>query len=127
MEMKAVVAKFKFKDTPVVINAPSALEREFVKLGFRAAFGKTASANTLVFINNKREFVDFLAKGVKKTEPGGVLWFAYAKGTSKVKTDVNRDILWAEAEPFGWRPVSAISIDETWSGLRFRPFDQVGK
>jgi hypothetical protein len=30
-------------------------------------------------------------------------------------------------EEFGITTVSAISIDETWSALRFRPINQVGK
>ncbi|NTU82703.1 MAG: hypothetical protein HGA45_25595 [Chloroflexales bacterium] len=59
--------------------------------------------------------------------PGGLLWVAYAKGGSKLPTDVNRDRLWVAVEPTGWRPVRQVAIDEVWSGMRFRPADDVGR
>ncbi len=46
---------------------------------------------------------------------------AYAKGTSKVKTDVNRDKLWQAVEPIGWQPVRQVALDEVWSAMRFKP------
>ena len=52
---------------------------------------------------------------------GGVLWFAYPKRSSGVETDVARDRGWDALSAAGWRPVSQISIDDTWSALRFRP------
>ncbi|MGP8215089.1 MAG: hypothetical protein ACLQQ4_05955 [Bacteroidia bacterium] len=56
-----------------------------------------------------------------------VLWFAYPKGTSKIKTDINRDTLRVTGEKYGITTVTAISIDDTWSALRFRPIDKAGK
>lgn len=53
-----------------------------------------------------------------------MLWLAYAKGSSKVKTDVNRDKLWAAVLPLGWQPVRQIALDEVWSALRFKPSDK---
>jgi hypothetical protein len=50
-----------------------------------------------------------------------LLWVAYPKGSSGVKTDVNRDRLWQALEPTGWRPVRQVALDETWSAMRFRP------
>lgn len=125
--MKEVIAKFKFKDKGVIINAPAEIEKEFVKLGFKPAFDKTKSTNTLVFINDKKQFTDFLKSSLKNIEPDSVLWFAYPKGTSKIKTDINRDIVRVTGEEYGITTVTAISIDDTWSALRFRPIDKVGK
>ena len=71
--------------------------------------------------------INFLGTELSKIEFDSVLWFAYPKGTSKIKTDINRDILRATGEEFGITTVTAISIDETWSALRFRPIMQVGK
>ena len=56
-----------------------------------------------------------------------MLWIAYAKGTSKVKTDVNRDRLWAAVQPIGWQPVRQIALDEVWSAMRFKPVEKAGK
>jgi hypothetical protein len=50
--------------------------------------------------------------------PGGVFWVAYPKGG---KSDLSRNELWTLLEPYLWRPVSQIAIDDTWSALRFRP------
>ncbi len=126
--MQDIIKKFKFKDKGIVINAPEQMVKEFEKLGFKTDFDKKVkSANTLVFINNNKEYLDFLKNSLKNIEPDSVLWFAYPKGTSKVKTDINRDTIRVTGEEFGITTVSAISIDETWSALRFRPMDRVGK
>ncbi len=54
-----------------------------------------------------------------------LVWLAYPKG-SQLKTDVNRDRLWKALEGTGWRPVRQISLDATWSAMRFRPAALVG-
>lgn len=125
--MKDIIKKFKFKNNGVVFNAPTTLEKEFVKLGFKTTFDKIKSTNTLVFINDNKEYLNFLKTGLKNVEPDSVLWFAYPKGTSKIKTDINRDTIRITGEEFGITTVTAISIDDTWSALRFRPIDKVGK
>ncbi|MDX1534461.1 MAG: hypothetical protein R3291_02445, partial [Thermoplasmata archaeon] len=57
----------------------------------------------------------------------GLLWISYPKQSSKVATDINRDVAWKVMEEFGLRPVFQVSVDETWSALRFRPAEEVGK
>jgi hypothetical protein len=47
-------------------------------------------------------------------------WIAYPKA-GQLGTDLNRDILWKMLEPIGIRPVRQVSIDDTWSAMRFRP------
>lgn len=126
--MKEVIAKLKFKSAGVVLNAPKDIGAQFKAAGFKTSLGKSRkNANTLVFINNNHEFIRFLQEDLSSVEPDSVLWFAYPKGTSRIKTDINRDTLRATGEEFGITTVAAISIDDTWSGLRFRPIDRVGK
>ena len=126
--MQDIIKKFKFKDNGVVLNAPAPIEQAFVKLGFKTGFDKkTQSTNTLVFINNNDTYLNFLKNNLKNVAPDSVLWFAYPKGTSKIKTDINRDTIRITGEEFGITTVTAISIDDTWSALRFRPVDRVGK
>jgi hypothetical protein len=60
-------------------------------------------------------------------KPGGLVWIAYPKQSAKVKTDLTRDRGWDAILAAGWRPVSLIAIDETWSALRFRPEADVRK
>jgi hypothetical protein len=47
-----------------------------------------------------------------------VLWVAYPKGG---RADINRDTLWPMLVEQGLRPITQVSIDDTWSALRFRP------
>jgi hypothetical protein len=53
---------------------------------------------------------------------GGMLWLCYPKGGDKAKisTDLNRDKLWKLLESLGLTPNHQISIDETWSAIRFK-------
>jgi hypothetical protein len=126
--MQDIIRKLKFKNKAVIVNAPADIEKKFVELGFTTSFDKKVkSTNTLVFINNNKEYLDFLNKQLKNIEPDSVLWFAYPKGTSKIKTDINRDTIRVTGEEFNITTVTAISIDDTWSALRFRPIDKVGK
>lgn len=126
--MEEIIKKFKFKDIGIVINAPETLENKFVALGFKTMFDKgIKSKNTLIFINNNKEYLDFLNSQLNNIEPDSVLWFAYPKGTSKIKTDINRDTIRLTGQEFNITTVTAISIDSIWSALRFRPIDKVGK
>ncbi len=65
-----------------------------------------------------------LAKGLpgcKRTlAPGGVLWVAYIKGTSALKTDVNRDRIREYVATIGLDTVAQIAIDDDWSALRLK-------
>ena len=75
----------------------------------------------LLFVKNKEQ-LDALGDGamtaVKSDAP---LWIAYPKKSGKIKTDINRDKGWDVMGAVNWRPVTQVSIDETWSALRWRP------
>ena len=49
------------------------------------------------------------------------VWLAYPKKSGKIATDLTRDAGWAPMFNAGWIVVSIVSIDETWSAVRFRP------
>ena len=126
--MENVIKKLKFKSVGVVLYAPQVIEAEFVKLGFSVSLkGNEKNQDVLAFVNNKAEFLDFLKNKLINIQYDSVLWIVYPKGTSKIKTDINRDILRITAEEFGLTTVAAIAIDEIWSALRFRPVDKVAR
>jgi hypothetical protein len=52
---------------------------------------------------------------------GGVLWICYPKKKGKIKTDISRDAGWQVVNAADWLGVTQISLDDTWSALRFRP------
>ncbi|MCU0486991.1 MAG: hypothetical protein MUC85_12880 [Anaerolineales bacterium] len=82
----------------------------------------------LLFITSLAEVADLTPGAIQKIGQTGLLWIAYPKGGSGVKTDVNRDRLAAAVvESIGWRAVRQVAIDEVWSALRFRPIELVGR
>jgi hypothetical protein len=126
--MQEVLRKLRFQGAGTVLHAPSDLDQVFAKLGFRNDLDRKAKrTQTLVFVRNKAELLAFLKNDLQRIEPDSLLWFAYPKGSSKVKTDINRDRVRETGEQFGITTVTAVSIDDTWSALRFRPTDRVGK
>ncbi|WP_236262849.1 hypothetical protein [Aggregatimonas sangjinii] len=59
---------------------------------------------------------DYLRK-MKKT---GLLWISWPKGASKIKTDLNRDIIRSFVlKTTGLVDVKVAAVDEDWSGLKF--------
>jgi hypothetical protein len=56
-----------------------------------------------------------------------MFWACYPKGKGKIKYDLNRDSVWPALALAGLCPVSQIAIDETWSALRGRDPELVGK
>jgi hypothetical protein len=64
---------------------------------------------------------------LRAVKPNGWLWLSYPKGTSKIKTDLNRDRGWSVVHAAGWEGVALVSVDETWSAMRFRPLGADGK
>lgn len=73
-----------------------------------------------VFVNSKKELEQRLNQLKPFLKPKLLLWVTYPKGTSKVKTDINRDSIREFARPFGLEGVAMISVDETWSALRLK-------
>lgn len=76
-----------------------------------------------LFVRNKEEVELMGPKAVEAVKSEGVLWISYPKGSSKIKTDINRDKGWDSIKAMGFVGVSMISIDETWSAIRFRPVE----
>jgi hypothetical protein len=101
--------------------------------GFLALIGRTARDTRAVGSDfGSYDYVQMFAAGVADVErlaplalravkPDGLLWLCYPKGTSKIKTDLNRDRGWTVVRETGWEGVALVSIDETWSAMRFRP------
>ena len=73
-----------------------------------------------VFISNREELEARLPQLKDVLAPKGMLWVTYHKGTSKVKTDINRDTINAYAHTIGLDGVAMVSIDDDWSAMRLK-------
>ena len=77
------------------------------------------------FVTQKAE-LDALWPTVQvAVKPGGVLWLAYPKLSSGVRSDMTRDRGWETVRAAGWEAVTQVAIDDVWSALRFRPLSEI--
>lgn len=78
-----------------------------------------------LFVQSKADADRYAQAAIAATKPGGILWVSYPKKSGAIKTDISRDNGWEAFFATGWRPVTQIALDETWSALRFRPTEDV--
>jgi hypothetical protein len=90
----------------IVLNAPKGYAEQLTTALDHLTISTRAAGQAeavLLFVNSLAEAEKLSPKAIKAVKPDGMLWLAYAKGTSKVKTDVNRDKLWKMMKPTGWQ------------------------
>ncbi len=73
-----------------------------------------------VFVGSREDLEEQLPRLKPLLAPKGLLWVTYHKGTSKQKSDINRDSIAAYAATIGLQAVAMISVDEDWSALRLK-------
>jgi hypothetical protein len=78
-----------------------------------------------LFVSDSAELDRHAPAALGSAREGATLWISYPKRSSKVDTDLTRDVGWETVKGAGLRPVSQVSVDDTWSALRFRPAEQV--
>jgi len=78
-----------------------------------------------VFATRLSEISGFAKKLPKHAAPNTLVWISYPKKTSGTDSNLSRDIIREAMTVVGWRAVSIVALDETWSALRFRPASQV--
>ncbi|MFF2887103.1 YdeI family protein [Paenibacillus sp. NPDC057967] len=83
--------------------------------------GEGAYEFVLLFVTSLAELEKRAPVAIRAAETDALLWICYPKGTSRIKTDINRDTGWTLMKTFGTEGVAMISMDETWSAMRYRP------
>ncbi len=73
-----------------------------------------------VFIPLRSELEEQMARLKPLLSPQGILWLTYPKGTSKIKTDINRDTIREYAQSVGLEAVAIFSVDANWAALRLK-------
>jgi hypothetical protein len=108
----------------LVLNVPAGQRDQLGELPAEPDAAAQAKAEydwVLAYAKNSAELAQVSAIAFSAIKETGVLWFSYPKKTSKLESDLSRDLVWERLAGSGWRPVTQIAIDETWSALRFRP------
>lgn len=75
----------------------------------------------IAFAENPTEAGKFGRQALKALSSDGLLWFAYRKSAAAKASGLSRDEGWSTLAEADWRPVRSISIDDVWTGLRFKP------
>lgn len=92
--MDSFISKMKFKSPGLVVNCPEGLKNTFLDEGFGLGLDKSAkNENVIIFFLNKQEFDAQIDSILQVLQYDTVFWVAYPKGSSKISTDINRDIL----------------------------------
>lgn len=122
--MNTIYKKMKYKEQAkiLVLNLPDDVREiieDFPNQIDEAIEGKYGFI--IMFAKELRQATKNTADIIGALEGDGHIWLCYPKGTSKkYKSDIKRDIAWDLFKPYGYRPVSQISINDDWSAMRFR-------
>ncbi|WP_158864444.1 hypothetical protein [Leifsonia sp. AG29] len=81
----------------------------------------SGAAVVATFVRTKEELQARYAEQLPVLASAKAVWVVYPKGG---RADVNRDVVAGEARAFGWRGVSNIAVDDTWSAVRVRPLKE---
>jgi hypothetical protein len=112
-----------------VLNAPADIDKLLAPLPQGAKISHRLHPEievALLFVRNVSEVEQWGRKVTDAMIHDGLLWIAYPKKSSKVKSDLNRDAGWEIVVKSGFCCVAQIAIDETWSGSRFRRKELIG-
>lgn len=71
----------------------------------------------ILFVEDRASLVSYLDEVLPQLGSTPVVWISYPKGN---KTDVNRDSIGELVDEYGWRLVSNVSLDDTWSAVRLK-------
>ncbi|RDY61580.1 DUF3052 family protein [Flagellimonas nanhaiensis] len=107
----------------VLYNSPSHYWDLFSDLPENIQIIKKPKEQTIDFVHlfctSHKELIKTVSKyhvSIKKT---GMLWVSWPKGTSKIKTDLKRDMIREHLLSVGLVDIKVAAVDEDWSGLKF--------
>ena len=109
----------------LLLNAPAGLKSEFEQDGSHVTEAATTTSQNAydvvqLFVTTKAELDTLAPQAVAALKPNGILWVAYPKKSSGIKSDLTRDYGWETIKDLGYEGVRLISVDETWSSLRLK-------
>jgi hypothetical protein len=103
-------------DRVLIWNAPRQLPEELRDYPTKMA-GRDADV-ILLFPTSFADFAEAFARMSKSIVPDGMIWVAWPKKASGVKTDLTEDVIRNHALKTTFVDVKVCAIDETWSGLK---------
>ena len=106
----------------VVINAPKKYSDMIEKLPKNVSIilePKQTSKFIHTFATKKRELETSLPRLTRKLATDGCLWVSWPKRSSRVRSELNENVVRDIGLKNGLVDVKVVAIDETWSALKF--------
>ncbi len=132
MEAEKIVKKLQLHKAknPLIVNAPEVFATVVsgIEYDVQPSSDKEGGYDFVQIFAVTQAELEKLAKQVEKAgKYDCIFWACYPKTTGKIKSDIKRETVWIAFEQIGLQAVSAVAIDDTWSALRARPVDKVGR
>jgi hypothetical protein len=113
--------KIKEGEPLILIDAPEDVLPTFRDVNVQTTLpAKEKAMQLLLFARDKKALDAKIADVLKSLSPEAMLWVAYPKKSGAIQSDLIRDEGWETIYRSDWKPVSSISIDDNWSGIRFK-------
>ena len=103
-------------DRVLLVNPPRNLPDEL--RAFTDEQPKKEIDVVVLFAMSQAEYRSEFTKAAKKIQPDGMIWIAWPKKASGIKTDLTEDVIRNFALEGIFVDVKVCAIDETWSGLK---------
>lgn len=132
MDIESIFKKLKLDDTKklLIVNAPESYKALLTGITHDQNYTHKDSGTydfVQVFAIAQNELERLTESVADAGKYDCLFWLCYPKGGGSIKSDIKRDTVWSAFSLAGLRPVAQISIDNTWSALRGRPGELVGK
>ncbi|PWK27990.1 hypothetical protein LV89_01397 [Arcicella aurantiaca] len=130
MDKEAIFKKLRFDadKTALILNAPQNYLDLLEGISFDSSPKEKTEYDFIQIFGYQQDELENLVKSVDNFRKyDGLFWACYPKGTGKIKSNIKRETVWTALALIGLDTVTQIAIDETWSALRARPNEMVGK
>jgi hypothetical protein len=107
--------------TVIILNAPATLSQE-LKLPPEVVLNPARVKSidlAMLFVKEERELIKRFSALARKLKRAGMLWIAWPKKSSGIKTDLSFANVQAIGLKSGMVDTKICAIDDIWSGLKF--------
>lgn len=127
MEQSPLSKKLKLKAGArcAIVNAPDGYMEAIEPLPEGATVAHTLQDQhdwIQVFCATRSDLETLAPQAAQALAPASVLWLCFPKGTSKLQTDLTRDIGWDVMEQVDLKYITLVSVNDTWSAFGLRPY-----
>lgn len=109
----------------LILNAPEGYRRELEPLppGVELLERRQGKFNWIqLFVRTEAELKDLAPKAMAAMGGESMLWVSFPKGSSKIQTDLSRDMGWDSLREVDLKWVNLISVNDTWSAFALRTY-----